>query len=112
MRDSYFVKALVAIRMRVVPVMSLSIVNHSLCQFLCLTADAPVSTIPAVVDRMVVVPYSMDSLIPQNSFEGEVLVIGLCNLNLKSSYKQVEKSVRESDRACEFGAVGSTCRNF
>ena len=43
------------------------------------------STIPAVVDRMVVVPYWMDSLIPQNSFEGEVPVMGLCYLNLKSS---------------------------
>ena len=53
----------------------------SMCHFLCLAADAPVSTIPAVVDRMVVVPYSMDSLIPQNSFEGEVPVIGLCNIN-------------------------------
>ena len=70
------------------------------------------STIPAVVDRMVVVPYSMDSLIPQNSFEGEVLVMGLHNLNLMSSYKQVEKSVRECDRASEFGTVGSTCGTF
>lgn len=43
------------------------------------------STIPAVVDRMVVVPYTMDSLIPQNSFAGEVLVMGLHNLNLMGS---------------------------
>ena len=80
MRDSYFVKALVAIRMRVVPVMSTSNCQ-SVEHFLGLAADAPVSTIPAVVDRMVVVPYSMDSLIPQNWFAGEVLVMGLCNLN-------------------------------
>ena len=37
----------------------------------------PVSTIPAVVERIVVVPYLMDSLIPQNSLEGEVVVAGL-----------------------------------
>ena len=67
---------------------------------------------PAVVDRMVVVPYSMDSLIPQNSFAGEVLVMGLRNLKLRSSYKKVGKVVRESDRASEFGAVGSTCVIF
>ena len=100
MRDSYFVKALVAIRMRVVPVMChYQIVNqyNSLGHFLGLAADAPVSTIPAVVFRMVVVPYSMDSLIPQNSFAGEVPVMGLCSLNSESSYKQVEESVRESD---------------
>ena len=59
------------------------IVNQYNPLCLCLTADAPVSTIPAVVDRMVVVPYSMDSLMPQNSFEGEVAVMGLCILNLK-----------------------------
>ena len=70
------------------------------------------STIPAVVDRMVVVPYSMDSLIPQNSLAGEVSVMGLHNLSLKSGHKQVEKSVREGDRASEFGGVGSTCKYF
>ena len=80
--------------------------------FICLAADVPVSTIPAVVDRMVVVPYSMDSLMPQNSFAGEVPVMGLYNLNIKSSYKQVGKSVRKSDRASKFAAVGSTCRIF
>ena len=38
----------------------------------------PVSTIPAVVDRMVVeVPYVMDSSIPQNSLAGAVPVTGL-----------------------------------
>ncbi len=35
----------------------------------------PVSTIPAVVERMVVeAPYRMDSLIPQNSLAGKVPV--------------------------------------
>jgi hypothetical protein len=61
---------------------------------------------------MVVVPYTMDSLIPQNKFEGEVPVMGLCNLNLRSGYRKVEKSVRESDRASEFGAVSSTCKKY
>jgi len=37
-----------------------------------------VSTIPAVVDRMVVeAPYRMDSSIPQNSLAGKVVVPGL-----------------------------------
>ena len=58
---------------------SLSIRYNSCCH--CL-ADAPVSTIPAVVAKMVSVPYVMDSLIPQNSFAGEVVVMVLCNLNL------------------------------
>ena len=39
----------------------------------------PVSTIPAVVERMVVVPYLMDSLIPQYKLAGEVVVWGLSN---------------------------------
>ena len=38
--------------------------------------------------------------------------MGLHNLSLMSSYKQVEKSVRECDRASEFGTVGSTCEIF
>ncbi len=38
----------------------------------------PVSTIPAVVERMVVeAPYRMDSSIPQNKLEGKVVVGGL-----------------------------------
>jgi hypothetical protein len=79
-RDWYFVKASVARRMRVVPVMSISTTPSS---FLCLAANAPVSTIPAVVDRMVVVPYWMDSSIPQKLFEGETVVMGLSNLKFK-----------------------------
>ena len=40
----------------------------------------PVSTIPAVVDRMVVeVPYRMDSLIPQYSLAGGTVVQLLFN---------------------------------
>jgi len=45
-------------------------------------ADAPVSTIPAVAARTRVVPYVMDSSIPQYMFAGEVEVMGLCNSNL------------------------------
>ena len=75
----YWVRALSAIRIRVVPMISLPISITPVCH---LTADEPVSTIPAVSDRMVVVPYSMDSLIPQNSLAGEVVVRGLFNLNL------------------------------
>jgi hypothetical protein len=37
----------------------------------------PVSTIPAVVERMVVVPYLMDWSIPQYSLAGDVVVAGL-----------------------------------
>jgi hypothetical protein len=63
-----------------------AIVNqyNSFCHFL---ADAPESTIPAVVDRMVSVPYKIDPLIPQNLLAGEVVVIGLCNKYI-SSYKK------------------------
>ena len=50
--------------------------------FSVLFLNAPVSTIPAVVDKMVVVPYLMDWLIPQYALAGEVLVMGLYNLNL------------------------------
>jgi hypothetical protein len=65
-----------------------AIVNQ--CNSFChLFADAPVSTIPAVVDRMVSVPYKIDSLMPQNSFAGEVVVMELCNKFI-SSYKKVE----------------------
>jgi len=42
------------------------------------TRVVPVSRIPAVVERMVVeAPYWMDSLIPQNSLAGKVVVMGL-----------------------------------
>jgi hypothetical protein len=63
-----------------------AIVNpcNSCCHFL---ADAPVSTIPAVVDKMVSVPYKIDSLIPQKLLAGEVVVMGLCNKFI-SSYKK------------------------
>jgi len=37
----------------------------------------PVSTIPAVVDKMVVVPYTIDSSTPQYWFAGNVVVTGL-----------------------------------
>jgi hypothetical protein len=74
----YFEKASVAIRTRVVPVMSIS-----MTAFLEVAANAPVSTIPAVLDRMVVVPYSTDCSIPQNLFEGETVVMGLRNLIFK-----------------------------
>ena len=50
-----------------------------------LAGDAPVSTIPAVSDRMVVNPCVIDSLIPQYSFVGEVPVMGLCKFI--SSYR-------------------------
>ena len=66
-------------RIRVVPMMSLSISITHVCH---LTTDEPVSTIPAVSDRMVVVPYWMDWLIPQNALAGGVVVMGLFNLNL------------------------------
>ena len=38
--------------------------------------DEPVSTIPAVLARMVVEPYSMDRSIPQYALAGNVVVIG------------------------------------
>ena len=85
--------------------MSLSISITPVCH---LTADEPVSTIPAVSDRMVVEPYWMDSSIPQNPLAGEVAVMGLFMI----SHKQVEKiaqCIREGDRTSEFAAVGSTC---
>lgn len=53
--DLYLLNPLVAIKMRVVPV----------------------STIPAVLDRMVVEPYLIDWLMPQYSLAGEVEVMGL-----------------------------------
>ena len=63
------------------------IVNqYNSCHFF---VDGPVSRIPAVVDRMVPVPYKIDKLIAQNSSAGEVVVMGLCDSNF--SYKQVEK---------------------
>ena len=66
-----------------VPIISLSISITPLS--FPLAADAPVSTIPAVSDRMVVDPYLMDSLMPQYSFAGEVPVMGLHKFI--SSYK-------------------------
>ena len=69
--------------MRVVPIISLSI-NMILLSFPP-AVDVPVSTIPAVSDRMVVDPYLMDSLMPQYSFAGEVPVMGLHKFI--SSYK-------------------------
>jgi len=39
--------------------------------------EVPVSTIPAVVDKIVVLPYLIDWSIPQNWLAGDVLVIGL-----------------------------------
>jgi hypothetical protein len=52
---------------------------NSFCHFF---ADGPVSRIPAVVDRMLSVPYKIDKLIAQNSSAGEVVVMGLCDSNL------------------------------
>ena len=69
--------------MRVVPIISLSI-NMILLSFPP-AVDVPVSTIPAVSDRMVVNPCVIDSLIPQYSFVGEVPVMGLCKFI--SSYR-------------------------
>ena len=46
----------------------------------------PVSTMPAVLDRRVVVPYVILWSMPTNSLEGEVVVIGLSTgQQLKSS---------------------------
>jgi len=52
------------------------------------TRVVPVSTIPAVLARMLLVPKVIDSLMPQNSLAGEVLVIDvnvMLPLNLEES---------------------------
>ena len=72
-RDLYSEKALLAIRIRVVPDRyNQREIYHSINN-----ADLPVSTTPAVSAKIIVVPYRMDWLMPQNSLAGEVVVIGL-----------------------------------
>ena len=49
----------------------------------------------------------MDALIPQNILAGEVVVIGLCNLNLYTS-DTIGIHLRVGDGASELASVGPT----
>ena len=68
--------------------------------------DLPVSTIPAVVDKIVsLAPYLMDWLIPQNSLAGEVVVIGLIR-NYQSWFRYFsDRPKSTSDLPERYGTV-------
>lgn len=62
----------------------------------------PVSTIPAVVDKMLVeVPYWTDWLMPQNSLAGEVLVIPLRSKSQLSSLQKTHRCQLIYLRECD-----------